>query len=393
MENKNIDILVIADNLGDFRLVSEMLSEYRRWIFHVKHAGKLEEALKIMEREKPDIILLDLNLPGSRVFGGLREIVKYFPWIPVVVLTGVDDENSGIEAIKNQASDYLVKGKISADMLLRSLRYALERKMMEEVLKKDKELLKKHVNEKARELIRAQQEIEKTKRLSDIGMLAATVAHELRNPLAVINVVSYNLKQKIDNPEIQKQIKLIENKVMESDQIINNLLFYSRLRKPFFGNVNIQKILCEVIGLFKKSGAKNNKKVRITTKYDPVLNIPFEADPLQIKELFTNIVNNSFDAVADKNGSIEISSRLDTINNGVLIYIKDNGSGIDSENLCKVWEPFFTTKSKGTGLGLSVCRQIILLHNGKMDIKSEKLKGTTVTVGLPRKQTFSGLSS
>jgi signal transduction histidine kinase len=267
----------------------------------------------------------------------------------------------------------------------------MERKITEEVLKRDKDMLEKLVNEKARELLSAQQDIEKSKRLSDIGTLAATVAHELRNPLAVINVVSYNLKRKIHSPDIQKQIQVIENKVMESDQIINNLLFYSRIREPFFANVNIQKVLSEVIELIR-SDTKNIKKVRITAKYDPIANTLFEADPLQIKELFTNIINNSFDAVADKDGAIEIIAELDNNNDGVLIYIKDNGSGIDNKNLSKIWEPFFSTKSKGTGLGMSVCRQIILLHNGTIDIKSEKAKGTTVTVGLPYKQTLSNAS-
>ncbi|MDD5773522.1 MAG: ATP-binding protein [bacterium] len=387
MKKEDINTLVVEDNPGDLRLVSEMLRESRIPVFRVTHAGTLEDTLKILGKEKPDIILLDLDLPDSCGLESLREIVKLAPWIPIVVLTGVDDENLGIEAIQNQASDYLVKGKINVGMLVRSIRYSMERKVMEEVLRRDREMLEKLVNEKARELLNVQKGMEQAKRLTDIGTLAATVAHELRNPLAVINVVSYNLKRKINDPDLKKQIHIIENKVMESDQIINNLLFYSRLRKPFFENVNIQKILSEVIELIKFD-TKNIKKARITAKCDPIMNTAFEADPLQLKELFINIVNNSFDALADKKGAIEIIAKPDINKNGALIYIKDNGSGIDSENLSKIWEPFFSTKSKGTGLGLSVCRQIILLHNGTIDIKSEKGKGTTVIVGLPCKQIF-----
>ena len=111
-------------------------------------------------------------------------------------------------------------------------------------------------------------------------------------------------------------------------------------------------------------------------------NIPLEADPVQLKEVISNILNNSCDAVPESGGAIEV---LTGCKEGFIeICVKDNGTGIDKEHLQKVFEPFFTTKAKGTGLGLSVCRQIVHLHGGSIQIESEPGKGTKVFITLPK---------
>ena len=255
-----------------------------------------------------------------------------------------------------------------------------ERKKAEEILKRDKEAFEKLVSERTQELMRVQMELEKSKRLSDIGTLAATVAHELRNPLSAIRMAAYNIKRKAENPSFDKHFSNIEKKIVESDQIINNLLFYSRIKIPIYEQINLYDILEECIDTAKERFLKNNTKIE--KNFDFLKNFSFEADPLQLKELFSNILNNSYDAVSETEGMIKIEAEY--LRNGFIsIIIRDNGPGIDSENLKKVFEPFFTTKSKGTGLGLSVCNQIADLHGGNIRIDSEKRKGTKVIVVFP----------
>lgn len=224
-----------------------------------------------------------------------------------------------------------------------------------------------------------QKELEHVRRLSDIGTLAATVAHELRNPLAAINMASYNIKRKAQNPLLEKHLATIEKKVNESDQIINNLLFYSRLKLPQYENINIFEIIEECIAIARNRHKKN--KISVEVELKPLKNISIKADPLQIKEVFSNILGNAFEAIIDGHGAIGIHGSMD--NNFIKISVKDSGVGISSEDAQKVFDPFFTTKAKGTGLGLTVCKQIIGFHGGMIDIISQKGKGSSIIIKLP----------
>ncbi|MFA5859420.1 MAG: ATP-binding protein [Elusimicrobiota bacterium] len=229
------------------------------------------------------------------------------------------------------------------------------------------------------QILNAQKELLSRERLSAVGTLAATVAHELRNPLAAIQMATYNIRRKAQNPLLDKHLENIEKKILESDRIINNLLFYSRIKEPQYEKLNIYKIINECAISMKKQ--VQNKKIEVYKVLDSIRNISVEADPFQVKEVLINLLNNACDAVSSKKGTIEIVAGLE--GKFLKIDIIDNGSGIEDADLHRVFDPFFTTKAKGTGLGLSVCMQIINQHNGRMDIKSQKDKGTTFTIRLP----------
>ncbi len=255
-----------------------------------------------------------------------------------------------------------------------------ERKKAEEVLKRDKETLKKLAEEQAQELLTAQTDLERAKRLSDIGMLAATVAHELRNPLASVKLAAFNIKRKANDPRLESHLNNIDIKVMESEQIINNLLFYSKIKVAHLRNINVCNILKASIDEVSKRFSLKSLSVR--KNLEPIKELTFEADPLQIKEVFVNILHNAFDAIEEnKKGRIEVTAVVD--GNSAIISIKDNGEGIEQEYLDKVFDPFFTTKANGTGLGLAVCKQIMALHDGSVSLSSKKGKGTIVTITLP----------
>lgn len=261
-----------------------------------------------------------------------------------------------------------------------------ELKMAKDVLSRDKATLEKMVKDRTRELLQAHAELEHAKRLSDIGVLAATVAHELRNPLAAINMAAHNIKRKANNPELEKHFTNIQKKVIESDQIINNLLFYSRLKPPHLESIKFSEVLEECIESLENRG---KKEVKMIKDLGPIQNVRIEADPLQIKELIINILNNAVDAMPSERGRIKIAAENE--NEFVKVSIEDNGSGMDKNDLEKAFDPFFTTKAKGTGLGLSVCRQIVNMHGGTIELKSEPRQGTTVIVRLPKKGDTSGL--
>ena len=138
-----IQILAIEDNPADQRLIGEMLRGLTDPSFSLTYAGRLEIGLREIGSKKIDVILLDLGLPDSRNFEGLDKIVRQHPAVPVIVLTGADDEKLGFQAIQRHAADYLIKGKIDIALLTRSIRYAIERKQVEEALALERNNLQK----------------------------------------------------------------------------------------------------------------------------------------------------------------------------------------------------------------------------------------------------------
>jgi PAS domain S-box-containing protein len=253
------------------------------------------------------------------------------------------------------------------------------RKRAEEILTRDKETLEKLVQETAQELVKANLAVEQSKRLSDIGMLAASTAHEMRNPLAAIKTAVYNIKRKIGDPRIAGHLANIDKKVSESDQIIQNLLSFSRLREPQCESVPVAVLLDECLDLIMPKFLRWD--VRIEKKYSFRKPGCLRADRTHMRILFSNLLDNAMQALPDKTGmvSLEGSSGRGTLK----IAVRDTGTGIDPDDVQKVFEPFFTRKSRGTGLGLTICRKIVELHKGTITVASVKGAGTTVTVVLP----------
>ncbi len=289
-------------------------------------------------------------------------------------------------ALWNSANVYAEDGKTLLATIAQG-QDITERKQAEEVLKRDKEAFERQVGERTRQLVDAQAELEKSKRLSDIGALAATVAHELRNPLAVIRLAAYNLRKKSRDPRVGKHVDTIEKKTGSAEQIINNLLFYSRIRTPWFEGVRVDRILRESVSFVK--GPLEKRKVSVRLDLKALKGVYAKVDPGQIKEVFDNLLANAGDAVSDGTGKLKVAASVEGDGPVVFRFI-DNGVGIEKEDLKRVFEPFYSTKTHGTGLGLAVCRQIIVQHHGKIEFESEKGKGTVVTVALPRAEAPSG---
>ena len=253
-----------------------------------------------------------------------------------------------------------------------------ERKKYEDLLKSDKEVFEGLVRERTQKLMETQAELERAKRLSDIGVLASTVAHELRNPLAAISMAASNVRRKAKMPEIERHLSTIQKKVIESDQIINNLLFYSRIKPPHLEPVLIHGILNESLEFLK---GKQKSGLRIFKETDSIKGLVLMADPVQMREVFNNVFNNANDAVPPGQGEIRILAKREK--DFLVIEIQDNGPGIEKELQDKIFDPFFTTKAKGTGLGLSVCRQIIALHYGEIGVEKDFSRGTRIYIRLP----------
>jgi len=162
---------------------------------------------------------------------------------------------------------------------------------------------------------------------------------------------------------------------------VKNLLFYSaQLKKPRLRDTNVHEMVDACIDEARKQFPSAD--IGIKKKYAISEGMSIKADDFQLKELLCNIITNAFEALEERGGVIEVKTEYNT-EGTIRISIKDDGEGIDAENIKKVCDPFFTTKVTGMGLGLTVCAQIVRMHEGFMDINSVKGEGTTVIITLP----------
>lgn len=246
---------------------------------------------------------------------------------------------------------------------------------------RDTENLERLVRERTEELIRTHTQLADRKRLSDIGALAATVAHELRNPLGVIRTAAFNIRRKDPNPALERSLSNIDKKVMECDRIITNLLAYARIRQPQYEAVDLHA-LAEEAATAVQAEYGQAERIRLRRDLEALRGLRIEADPAQLKEILFHGLTNAFQALAKESGEVRICGELEGCGN-IRLEICDTGGGIDPEDLPRVFDPFFTKKSKGTGLGLTIARELTSLHGGAIAIRSEKGLGTTVTIRLP----------
>ena len=351
----------------------------------------LDEDLRIQMANRS--FLSTFKVPESEVKGKLLHEAggRHIPKLRKLLLEVLSNKSSindfevsidtplfGKRIIVINANRIQLRGKDSPLILL-SVEEITKYKKAEEILRRDNATLDKLVNKRSRELLNLKLALLKSRHLSVVGTLAATVAHELRNPLADISLSVHRIKKISKDPLIGQILTHINTRVTESDQIINNILMYSKDPIIHYEYVPINDILRECI----QSAALKNAaaKISINEKIERTNGLSVELDPLRLKEVFGNILQNAFEAITADTGIIEIESKID--DSKVSILIKDNGKGIANKDLKNIANPFFTTKAKGTGLGLAVCKHVVILHGGSITFNSALGKGTTVTITLP----------
>jgi two-component system, NtrC family, sensor histidine kinase AtoS len=220
------------------------------------------------------------------------------------------------------------------------------------------------------EQMKLQKSINHAERLQELGEMAATLAHEIRNPLAGIDGFARLLKRDVKDVSQQGMIHAILEGASMIDKLVSNVLDYSRPLQLHLIQSDLIVLAKETISFFKIA------KKAVFLFESRIKEYPVLADREKIKLVLLNVLHNALDA-----GATKISIQVDE--KGTL-KVMDNGIGISSQNLKKIFTPFFTTKSKGTGLGLAASLSAIQAHNGSLEIASEAGKGTQVTLKLPK---------
>jgi len=224
---------------------------------------------------------------------------------------------------------------------------------------------------------RLRTQIMRADRLAALGELVAGLAHEVRNPLTSIRGFMQFLESSDDVAEWQRYAPLIVRQVDSLNRLVTELLEFGRPRPPAFSSVQLNDLIREVSLL---AGRKSNARIALHLSPDLPL---VEADGEAFKQVMLNLIINAIQATSEA-GGITIATAAVTQDRGeAIVTVADEGEGIASENLDKVFDPFFSTKPNGTGLGLAMAHRIVDAHHGTITIASTPQSGTTVTLRIP----------
>ncbi len=223
-------------------------------------------------------------------------------------------------------------------------------------------------------------------KIGALGTMAAGMAHEIKNPLSSMKVLSQLFPLKFNDEEFRKKfMEIMPKEISRIDRIVESLLGFARAASPKFVPVDLKTMIEDDIAYFNEQA--RNSKIKIMTEFAEIPLI--DADPDQLSQVFSNLILNAIQAMPE-GGELRLKTREGSKTENILrtieIEVSDTGHGISEENLKKLFDPFFTTKYAGTGLGLTISHSIIDGHKGTIDVKSQAGKGTTFIISLPVKQ-------
>jgi signal transduction histidine kinase len=239
------------------------------------------------------------------------------------------------------------------------------------------------VEEVVQHLMESQEQLIHAEKLTSLGQMSASIAHEINNPLAGVLVYTQLLSKKVAGDTFKKEEALeylskMESEINRCSKIIRNLLDFARQKEPMLKLVDINQVIEQVLAMV--SHQAQIQKIEVVKEFTPSLPKVI-ADFDQLQQVFTNLTLNAIQAMPDGG---KLTLRSSVVDTEVKIDVQDTGCGIAKENMTKLFTPFFTTKEKGkgVGLGLAVVHGIIERHKGRIKVQSELGKGTTFSIYL-----------
>ncbi len=231
------------------------------------------------------------------------------------------------------------------------------------------------------EVKRLRESIQRDRRLSAMGEMAASIAHQIRNPLCSIELFASLLNNELSQDGDKKRLsKGIVHAVRSLNNTLSNMLLFANNAKPFKTEISITELIEETVDICKF--LIQDRDVRIEAFCQRTVP-PLLADKDLLKQSLMNIIMNGVDMLEGvEGGMISVTSSIDA--EGIRVSVADNGPGIPEEDLDKVFDPFFTTRPKGTGLGLTVANNIVKAHGGFLGVESETGKGAVFDITLPK---------
>lgn len=351
--SSQLKVLLIEDDEADALIFAHQLSAD----YQLTRVPSCEAAMEAGDGPW-DVVILDLGLPGHQGVEALERVRAWRPQVPLVVLTGYDDDGLANLALRRGAQDYLIKGTRTPQDLCRAIRYSVERKRAQVDLETAKAKLKD------------------AERLDAIGVLAAGVAHDFNNLLVTING-NAEILGSYQDPEVREAARAIRQSGERAAMLTRQLLGFSQRGQTLRRRLDLHGLLD---GLTSDMSGQDE----ICSKFDAT-EATVMGDATQLERLFRDLIQNALDSYADLPGEprVRLETEVNPEQSSISIRITDQGVGIPEELQSRVLEPYFSTKELGQGLGLSNALGITLGHGGAFQLNSRPSNGTVVTVDLP----------
>jgi signal transduction histidine kinase len=370
MLQKTLHVLVVEDNTADAVLLRHMFQKEATDSFQLVHLKTMADALAHLEKGQVDIVLLDLGLPDGHGIDTVRRVRVVAPEVPVIILTGLDDEVLAAKAMKEGAQDYLIKGQIENRALPRALRHAVER----------------HRMQTETDLIRNQQLTLKDEFLSH-------VSHELRSPLTAIYQFASILGDGLAGELSQDQsdsVRVILKNSRQLEFMIDDLLEVTRAQAGKLSvdlqRTSIADAIADIMGTVR--GCAIEKGVTLSAHISPGLPLAY-ADPTRIRQILTNVLDNAL-KFTPSGGRVRVSVETFQKNAKFLqVKVTDTGCGLDADMIERVFERLYQVPTpalagrKGLGLGLYISKELVNRMNGHIWAESQPGYGTTFSFILP----------
>lgn len=401
-------LLLVVDDEEGVRVSMELVFSER---FDIVTAATGTEAVRKLLEAAPNLMLLDLRLPGINGLQVLERAKAMDPDIEIIVITAVNEMATAIAAMRAGAFTYVVKPfemdqlQTQVEWALTKHRLNLENRRFIETLSQENRRLRIQQSRLTRQLEEAEHALQETQddlfqasRLATLGETAAFLAHEIQNPLTVISTYFQFIRMDPGRP-VAQHLERAEREVERLSRLARGLMRLATPRARRGQILELNRLVEESLALVQaKANAQKIEMVPSLAPHSPVV----RADPDQILQLFLNLFLNACQAMPE-GGRLTVTTeqRASTQENPdspagsseagaqsrevAVVTVSDTGQGILPEHLPKIFEPFFTTKGSGggTGLGLAVVARIVKELGGTIDVESRVGEGTTFTVTLP----------
>jgi len=367
MKSPNIiNVLLIEDDEDDFLILREILYEVKNQKYKLNWIQDFDTAVTVLLDSEIDVFLVDYRLGKHTGLEILETAKNLHCQAPLILMTGKGDDNIDLRALEYGASDYLIKGQFNSSMISRSIRYSIERKSIENELKKAKE---------------AAEEATKAK-----SQFLANMSHEIRTPLNGIIGMNEILKQTPLSIDQKEYIDIIDFSANNLLAIINDILDFSKIEAGQVElekiNFNLHKSIDKIIQLLRIKA--NEKQISLEKMISTTVPLHVKGDPVRINQILLNLTNNAVKFTEKGSISITVDMVEEKESTVVLLFkVADTGIGITEKNLTRLFREFsqissYTTrKHGGTGLGLAISKKLTELMNGSIGVESEEGKGST----------------
>lgn len=363
-DDSTVKVLLIEDDHGDADFIRALFSENPDRV-DVVYTDRLSSAIDHLAREKFNVVLSDLGLPDSQGIETFIRIHTLYPDLPIIVLTGLHDEEMAVRAVRSGAQDYLVKGQVNDASLLKTISYSIERQKLMTALENRLKEIGKLGRERKNILSMFAHDI-KNAIIPSMGFLTRTLSGKSRNSKADLELVRENLTT--------------------AEHLLTTFIDFSRFEteeyKPVLGQFDLQAAVLKQLEVLKRQA--DLKKLRISYNFSETPFPQIRADGAMINRVISNLLDNAVKYTSE--GTISVS--VQKVDNDVLVQVRDTGIGISEDQLPHIFDAFYraTHKISGSGLGLSIAKTIVESHGGQIWVKSTPGKGSAFSFTLPQEQ-------